>query len=290
VQEGIKLKTLLTGLLLFASVSVTLGSWICPVFTQEQMLAQAYPESLASASIIEWTSVIRPVPLTNEFMSAYADWDYQINETFVLAPADGTEELYFCLDLGVGPEEQRKLQSISINGAPAQPCSMIAINATEMIEEFENGLFMFREKRYGDGLTPHILEDIESFRARYEREDDFRSAVPECACFYVMLYRIEDPEEEVIIEASYLSQGWTYITGAFPLFYSVLQPGLWQNPISGSTISVDMSGISDRDEWILEQGNDIRTGNENLEFNMDGLDECLPDAINGLTITPPDLQ
>jgi len=51
-----------------------------------------------------------------------------------------------------------------------------------------------------------------------------------------------------------------------------------------------MSGISDRDEWILELGNDIRTGDESLEFHMDGLDASLPDTISGLTITPPGLQ
>lgn len=284
------MKLLFTVLLLQASASVTLGSWICPVFTQEQMLAREFPESLASASIVEWASVIRPVPLINEHMREYADWDYQINETFVLAPVDGTEEFYFCLDLGVGPEEKRKLQSITINGAPAQPCSVIAINASDCIADYENGLFMFRYREYSDGLTPYILEDIETCRARYESEENFRSAIPECASFYAMLYRVEDPGEEVVIEASYLALGWTHLTGAFPLFYSVLQPGLWRNPITGSTISVDLSGISDSDEWLLELGDDQRSGEENLEFHMDGLDASLPDTISGLTITPPDLQ
>jgi hypothetical protein len=284
------LKMLFTVLLLLASASVTLGSWICPVFTQEQMLAREFPESLASASIIEWECLIHPVPLINENMRAYADWDYQINETFVLAPVDGTVELYFCLDLGVTPEEKRNLQSITINGAPAQPCSVIAIPVFDNIADFEDGLFMIRNREYSDGLTPYILEDIETFRAGYENEEDFRSAVPECACFYAMLYRVEDPGEEVIIEASYLAQGWTYITGAAPLFYSVLQPGLWKNPITGSTINVDLSDISNSDEWLLELGDDQRSGDENLEFHMDGLDESLPNSIEGLLITPPELQ
>ena len=281
---------LFTVLILLASASVTLGSWICPVFTQEQLLAREFPESLAAASIIEWESVITPVPLTDQAMSAYADWDYQINETLVLAPVNGTEEFYFCLDLGITPEEKRKLQSITINGIPAQPCSVIATFIGSHVEDFEEDLFMLRDKEYADNLIPYVLRDIDTRRARYSSEEEFWSSIPESASFISLLYKVDNPGEEVVIEASYMALGWTHITGAAPLFYDVLEPGLWRGSITGSSVTVDLSGISDRDLGVARPEEDIRRGDENLEFNMDGLDEDLPDIISGLTITPPGLQ
>lgn len=275
---------------LLASASVTTGSWLCPVFTPEQIPEGEFPASRASASIVRWEGVIRPVPLLDESMRDYAEWDYQINETLVLAPEDDTEEFHICLDLGVGPEERRKLQTITIDGVPVQPCSMIAVNASELVSEYESGLFIFGKDRYDDGLTPFILKDIDSFRSRFSNEMNFRSAVPECGCFYVMLYRIENPEEELVIEASYISMGWTHLTGAAPLFFSVLQPGLWKGPVTASSITVDLSGIPDRDSWLVESEEDIRSGSETLAFNLDGLDECLPDRIKGVTVRPPGLQ
>ena len=284
------MKSLKLVTVLMAFASLAMGSWVCPVFTREQILDQGFPESSASASILQWEAVIRPVPLIDESMRDYAEWDYQINETLVLALEDDPEEFYFCLDLGVTPEEKRKLQTVTIDGVPVQPCSVIAVNASELVSEYDSGLFMFRKRRYDEGLTPFLLQDIDSFRSKYSSEENFRSAVPECGSFYVMLYRIENPEEELVIEASYISIGWTYLTGAAPLFFGVLQPGLWQGPVAGSSVTLDLSGVPDSDSWLAELEDDTRRGSENLVFNLDGLDENLPHRIMGITVTPPGLQ
>jgi len=272
-------------LVLFA---VSLASWVCPVFKAPSIdpsdLSSLHPPALLESLEV----VITPVPISTDAMRDYAEWNYMISESFSITSNDDSGNIVFCIDLGVVPEGRRELLSVKIDGVETAPCSTLARPCSPTdLESEENSSCIFRQNSYH---PVYSLESISDYRNRFSREEDFRSAIPETARFYVALFDFQTNGKPVDVEIIYISRGWTYLTGGNPLHFSLLQPCLLMNPAAGASLLIDLSGIPQREDWLIEfMGNEFN-GEDKLKFFFENFDYPDMASYPVLSITSPDLR
>jgi hypothetical protein len=272
-----------------ALIAAATASWVCPVFFARYVDLDDTGGLPATATLNCIEVMITPVPVTDETMRDYADWDYMVSERLSMTPCDGAESILLCFDLGVVPEGTRVLYSVMVDGLEVSPCSTICVPVWgEDGFSDEDTLYIVTQDpwhRYGI----YRFEDMRARRSTYDDVDDFHSAVPETACFYSIIYEIPSDEEPFDVEVVYLARGWTYLCGAEALSYSLLQPGLWKGPVEEASFLIDLSSIEDRESWTVDFMGEESSGEQMLRLHLEEFE------INGVTefpvisITPPDL-
>lgn len=211
-----------------------------------------------------------------------------ISESFSITSNNDSGNIIFCIDLGIVPEGRRELLSVKIDGVETAPCSTLARPCSPTdLELEENASCILRQNSYH---PIYSLESISEYRNRFSREEDFHSAIPETARFYVALLDIQTNGETVDVEIAYISRGWTYLTGGNPLRFSLLQPCLWMNPAAEASLLIDLSGIPQQEDWLIEfMGNEF-SGEDKLKFFFENFDYPDMASYPVLSITSPDLR
>jgi len=243
--------------ILICITAISRASWVCPVYDVDAMIQGTSSESLASLE--SWSAEIIPVPVENSTIADYAKWDYAVREEIVLLPPENGSSVGVCLDLGVVPYETRKLTSFRVNGVEIDCQEMLGQYPIPMDEDItvlsENSTVSSYIQRHDwdtGCIRFHALEPEEEYRAYFESEEDFRSAVPETARFYCSLWNIQNREESINIEVEYTVMGWTYITGAEPLHFSLCQPLSWRGPAGECELVFRLPAGENSDEWNVE--------------------------------------
>ena len=264
------------------------ASWVCPVF-RARSIDTGDPAGLpATASLGCWEVVITPTPSTEGEACGLAHWDYMISERLSMNPAGGSGSITFCLDLGVVPEGCRSVLSASSAGIELPACSTLARPFYEADRAaVGDTLYVVRRDPFHPSNTVYVLDDMESYRSLFGSEEDFLSAVPETARSFALLYSIPVDGEPFDVEVVYLSRGWSYLAGAEPLVFSLLEPCLWAGPVTEASIVVDMAGVADRDEWRIGFMGEEFGGGAALRFRVGDLDVQDVGSCPVLTITPP---
>ena len=276
---------------LLVIAALAYASWVCPVFRTE-IADPTDPAGLGGQAELRcWEVVITPTAITDESLQGFAEWDYMVCERLSMVPVTGTEQILFCIDLGVVPEGVRELLSVSVDGLELLPCSSLARPSypADHVAGVDT-LYLVRQDPHHPGFSLYVLDSMDSYRSRFENEDDFRSAVPETARFYTVLFDIPVDSEPFDVEAVYIAKGWAYVTGAEPLDFTLLQPGLWPGSVGEGSILVDMTGIPDREQWLIRFMEEEYTGDGPLRFRVEDFDVTDITVFPVLTVIPPGLQ
>lgn len=235
------------------------ASWLCPVYRAGSSGLVEDDSSDNLATLSSWYVTIQPTHLENEVMSDYAYWDYIVSERLTFLPPASGCDILICLDLGVVPETVRKLGVFWVNAEEMEQLSMLGSypidphNPDQLYNLPADSLFyIYRFNRENGSVIMHRLSPARIFRARFESEEDFRSAVPETRRFYADMWEIHTDGEEITVSIVYHVRGWTYLTGAEPLLFSLCQPLLWNGPIGEGRIVFECPWTMDTDEWHLE--------------------------------------
>jgi len=151
-------------------------------------------------------------------------------------------------------------------------------------------LYIVRQDPFHSSNEVYVIDSMSGYRDRFDSEDEFRSAIPETARFYAVLYDIHSNGEPFDVEVVYISRGWTYLTGGEPLRFGLLQPGLWMGPVAESSFLIDLSGIPDREDWLIGFMGEEFGGDGTLRLYLEDFDSV--DIVNYpvLSITPPELS
>lgn len=239
------------------------ASWLCPVYRTDMNNQVEGMSSENLAVLKSWYATIQPVLIENASMRDYATWDYAVCENLVLIPPVSGCDILVCLDLGVCPEQIRELDSFWVNGTSIEPRRMLGgfpndMNILDDITEpdylsTDSEFHMHRYERRSGAVSRHELRSVEEYRARFDSDEDFRSAVPETRRFYADMWEIPcNGEEEIVIQVQYLIQGWTHITGLEPLRFSLCQPLLWNGPLGDGRIVFERPWTDDAEIWLVE--------------------------------------
>lgn len=233
------------------------ASWLCPVYRADSSGLVENDSSDNLAALSSWIAVILPVWLENEVM--YADWDYLVTETLTFLPPASGCDILICLDLGVAPEAVRELEVFRVNGEEIEQFSMLGgypidlHNPNQLHNSPADSLFHIRRYNRDGTVTRHGLSPARIYRALFESDEDFRSAVPETRRFYADMWQIPcNGEEEIVVQVQYLVRGWTYITGIEPLLFSLCQPLLWNGPIGEGRIVFERPRTNAPEMWYVE--------------------------------------
>jgi hypothetical protein len=277
--------------LVLSLFAVTQASWICPVFRASGIDPSDLSDLSATAMLETWEVVITPIPVTDEAIRDIAQWDYMICERLSMKPEGESGCILFCIDLGVVPEGCRELLSVAADGIEISPCSTLArpFYTADAVEGADT-LYILRQDPFHSSNEVYVLDSMSGYRERFDSDDDFRSAVPETARFYAVLYGMGSNGEPFDVEVVYISRGWTYLTGVEPLRFSLLQPGLWAGPVSEASFLLDFTGIADREDWLIEFMGEEFSGAGSFRLRLEDFDSA--DIVNYpvLSVTPPDLQ
>jgi hypothetical protein len=267
------------------------ASWVCPVF---ENCGLEWMDFNSLKSGVLWNSlevVITPVPVTEENIRSFADWNYLIREEFTVVPGEDRQDLLFCLDLGVGPEGIRELVSLTVGGDPFTPCSVLVrrLYPEDQDTFSDTRLCILREHPGSPQGTPCVLESLADYRALFSDDEEFWSAVPETARTYAVLIEAGSGGGPAVVEIEYLVRGWTYLLGAEPLRYSLYQPSLWMGAASEASILVDLSGIPDGASWKLDFMGETFTGDDIPLFRIPAPTMQFGDRGHVITIFPPEI-
>ncbi len=272
-------------------LAVSRASWICPVFRAPGIDPSDLSSLRASAMLESWEVLITPAPFTAEAIREYAEWDYMICERLSMTPIGDSDCIIFCIDLGVVPEGCRELLSVTADGVEITPCSTLArpFYPVDLVEGVDT-LYIVRQDPFHPSNEVYVIDSMSGYRDRFGSEDEFRSAIPKTARFYTVLYDIHSNGEPFDVEVVYISRGWTYLTGGEPLRFSLLQPGLWMGPVAESSFLFDLSGIPDREDWLIGFMGEEFSGDGTLRLYLEDFDSV--DIVNYpvLSITPPGLR